>query len=47
MRAIEEKIVIPDSAKEISAGDHEYIGALAFGRQKFEYNTNSRSTSLE
>jgi serine protein kinase len=43
MRAIEEKIDIPDSRKEDFRQEiMNYIGALALDGKKFEYNTNAR-----
>lgn len=43
MRAIEEKIDIPDSRKDDFRQEiMNYIGALALDGKKFEYNTNAR-----
>ena len=43
MRAIEEKIDIPDSRKDDFRQEiMNYIGALALDNKKFEYNTNAR-----
>jgi serine protein kinase len=43
MRAIEEKIEIPDSRKDDFRQEiMNYIGALALDGKKFEYNTNAR-----
>ncbi|MFG0286188.1 MAG: PrkA family serine protein kinase [Phycisphaerales bacterium JB039] len=43
MRAIEEKIDIPDSRKDDFRQEiMNYIGALALDGRKFEYNTNAR-----
>ena len=43
MRAIEEKIDIPDSRKEDFRQEvMNYIGALSLDGKKFEYNTNAR-----
>ncbi|MFI4896354.1 MAG: PrkA family serine protein kinase [Phycisphaerales bacterium JB059] len=49
MRAIEEKIDIPDSRKDDFRQEiMNYIGALALDNKKFEYNTNARLyTALE
>ena len=43
MRAIEEKIEIPDSRKDDFRQEiMNYIGALSLDGKKFEYNTNAR-----